>query len=105
MKLYPSILMVLVLPTSALCGWQNEVTTLKPGPFLKKLQPVHLSFELNWDGKINSGNLNLLFDRKDSRYPHYIITQIFVPILREFYQYFEYYHRFDRESFSKILLQ
>ncbi|MED5417493.1 MAG: hypothetical protein VYA27_02265, partial [Verrucomicrobiota bacterium] len=77
MKLYPSILMVLVLPTSALCGWQNEVTTLKPGPFLKKLQPVHLSFELNWDGKINSGNLNLLFDRKDPRYPHYVITQIY----------------------------
>ena len=51
MKLYPSILMVLVLPTSALCGWQNEVTTLKPGPFLKKLQPVHLSFELNWEAR------------------------------------------------------
>lgn len=77
MKLYPSILMVLVLPTSPLCGWQNEVTTLKPGPFLKKLKPVHLSFELNWDGKINSGNLNLLFDRKDPRYPHYVITQIY----------------------------
>ncbi len=65
------------LPALPLQTWHTDVSAYEPGPFLKTLRPVHLSFEINWDGKINSGNLNFLIGRKDQRYPSYHIVQIY----------------------------
>ena len=58
-------------------AWQDEVTTKRPDPDFLIVRPVHLSFQINWNGKINSGRLNMLFGRKDIRYPEYFITQIY----------------------------
>ena len=80
MKLSCWILTTFILPAlPALPArpWENDISSHEPGPFLKTLRPVHLSFEVNWDGKINSGNLNFLIGRKDQRYPHYHIFQIY----------------------------
>ena len=77
MKLLFLFISACLLPGPAVCSWENTVTAYKPGPFLKTLRPVHLSFEINWDGKINSGTLNFLIGRKDKRYPDYHIVQIY----------------------------
>jgi hypothetical protein len=70
-----SKLACLSLSALPLSAWQNEVTTKKPGPHLK-IPPVHLSFKVSWDGKINSANVDFLFGKPDKRYPPYIIAQL-----------------------------
>lgn len=57
--------------------WQDEVTSRQPDPSFLTIRPVHLSFQINWNGKINSGHMNMLFGREDDRYPSHFITQIY----------------------------
>jgi hypothetical protein len=70
-----TLLAGLSLSALPLSAWQNDVTTKKPGPHLK-IPPVHLSFKVSWDGKINSANVDFLFGKPDKRYPQYIIAQL-----------------------------
>ncbi len=65
--------LLLTLPATA---WQNEVNTGKPGPHLK-IRPVSLSYELSWNGAVNSGRINLVFGREDKRYPNNFIAQAY----------------------------
>lgn len=76
MKRATTLLAVLMLTNASLFAWQDEVTTRKPGPFIKKVRPIHLSFDVSWDGKINSAKVDFLFGVKDKRYPQYNIAQI-----------------------------
>lgn len=70
-----ALLTCLTLNTLPLAAWQNELTTTKSGPHLK-IPPVHLSFKVSWDGKINSANVDFLFGKPDKRYPQYVIGQL-----------------------------
>ena len=63
--------------TASLEAWQDEVTTRKPDPAFLAIRPLHLSFQMSWNGAINSGRLNMIFGRKDARYPNHFITQIY----------------------------
>ena len=75
---YSLIIPVLMLALfSPLRAWQEEVTTRNPDPAFLTIRPVHLSFQMNWNGKINSGRLNMLFGREDARYPKHFIAQIY----------------------------
>jgi len=72
----PAILATALLLTLPAAAWQNEVNTGKPGPHLK-IRPVSLSYELSWNGAVNSGRINLVFGREDKRYPNNFIAQAY----------------------------
>ncbi len=69
--------LIAITAPSLQADWQDEITTRQPDPSFFSIRPVHLSFQINWNGKINSGHLNLLFGRDDDRYPSHFITQIY----------------------------
>ena len=71
----PTAILLLTLPLMA--DWRKEVTNRPPDPRFSTIKPVHLHYQMNWDGKINSGDMNILIGRKDPRYPRYLITQIY----------------------------
>ena len=78
MKSHIVIVALIGITATPLRGdWQDEVTNRQPDPSFFSIRPVHLSFQINWNGKINSGHLNMLFGRDDSRYPSHFITQIY----------------------------
>lgn len=66
----------LALTTHAVTAWEKDVNTGKPGPHLK-IRPVALSFQMSWNGAVNSGRANFLFGRKDRRYPNDFIAQCY----------------------------
>jgi hypothetical protein len=66
----------LFLSTLPLPAWEKSVTTKKPGPHLRG-RPVYLSFQVSWDGKINSAKVDFIFGKPDKRYPQYEIAQLY----------------------------
>ena len=58
----------------AASGWQKGVNTGKPGPHLNP-RPLSLTYELSWNGALNSGRVNFVFGRADKRYPENYIAQ------------------------------
>lgn len=74
MRLHSVLLsLALALPAAA---WQKEVNTGDPGPHLK-IRPVSLTYEMSWNGALNSGRINLIFGRADKRFPNSFIAQGF----------------------------
>jgi hypothetical protein len=71
--LLPALLILSSLP---LAGWEKDVNTAKPGPHLK-IRPVALSYQMSWNGALNSGRANFIFGRKDKRYPNDFIAQLY----------------------------
>ncbi len=69
------VLSALSLSALPLGAWQKTVTTRRPGPHLR-LNPVHLSFQVAWNGKINSARADFLFGKPDKRYPNHHIAQL-----------------------------
>ncbi|MDP0489682.1 MAG: DUF3108 domain-containing protein [Verrucomicrobiota bacterium JB023] len=57
-------------------AWLSEVTVAKPGPHLR-IKPVQLSYQLSWNGTINSGRATFRFGLKDKRYPGSFLVQTF----------------------------
>lgn len=52
------------------------VTKDKPGSNLK-IKPVNLAYQLSWKGTVNSGTLNFVFGKPDSKYPQAFICQAY----------------------------
>ena len=65
----------LFLSTLPLPAWEKSVTTKKPGPHLRG-RPVHLSFQVSWDGKINSAKVDFIFGKPDKRHPQHETAQL-----------------------------
>lgn len=60
--------------TLAAAAWQGEVNIPKKDP-LKKISPTQLSYELTWDGKLKAGTIDIIFGKKDPKYPKHFIAQ------------------------------
>lgn len=67
---------LLLLASLAAPGWEQSVTTLRPGPHLQAA-PMHLSFQVSWDGKINAASVDFVWGKPDPRYPHLHIAQLY----------------------------
>lgn len=61
---------------SAAPEWTKDVNVTKPGPHLK-IRPVQLSYQLSWNGTVNSGRATFRFGVPDKRYPKNFIGQVF----------------------------
>ncbi|MGJ8694793.1 MAG: DUF3108 domain-containing protein [Verrucomicrobiaceae bacterium] len=66
-----TFLLLCALPAFA---WQKEVNIPGDGA-LRKIQPTHLSYELSWDGKLKAGTMDVIFGKKDPKYPKHFIAQ------------------------------
>ncbi|MDA7877605.1 DUF3108 domain-containing protein [Akkermansiaceae bacterium] len=66
----------LLLASLPAMGWQNEVNVPKNGT-LKPISPTKLSYDLSWNGKLKAGNMDILFGKKDPKYPKHFITQAY----------------------------
>lgn len=64
-------LLLAAFPASA---WQNEVNVTRSGA-LKKIEPTRLSYQLTWNGKLKAGTMEILFGKKDPKYPKHFIAQ------------------------------
>lgn len=64
------------LPTLPATAWQKGINTGKLGPHLNP-RPLSLTYELSWNGALNSGRINFIFGRTDKRYPKNYIAQGF----------------------------
>lgn len=71
-----AILLAVLLPAVPAFAWEKEVNTGKPGPHLK-IRPVSLTYEMSWNGALNSGRANIIFGRPDKRYPKNFIAQCY----------------------------
>jgi hypothetical protein len=81
-----ALLLVSIPPADA---WEKSVNTGKPGPHLK-IRPQALSFQMSWNGAVNSGRANMIFGRPDKRYPNYFICQMYGAsggVAKTFYPY------------------
>ena len=67
----PVFLLLASLPA---LGWQNEVNVPKNNT-LKSIPPTKLSYDISWNGKLKAGNMDLLFGKKDPKYPKHFIAQ------------------------------
>lgn len=70
------ILTFLLLASLPALAWKNEVNVPKSGA-LKKIAPTQLSYELTWDGKLKAGTMDILFGKKDPKYPKHFIAQAY----------------------------
>lgn len=66
-----SLLLIVILPAHA---WKNDVNIPRSGA-LKTIPPTQLSYELTWDGKLKAGSMDILFGKKDPKYPKHFIAQ------------------------------
>ncbi len=73
MKLIP-LLLSLALPLAAAPEWTKQVNVPKSGALLK-IPPVHLSYNLSWDGKLKAGTVDMTFGKKDPKYPKHFLAQ------------------------------
>lgn len=71
-----ALLAVLVLAPLPASAWKKSVNSGAPGPHLK-IRPVSLSFQMSWNGALNSGRANIILGRPDKRYPNYFIAQTY----------------------------
>lgn len=55
-------------------SWQNSVNIPRSGS-LKSLAPTQLSYELSWNGRLKAGNIDMIFGKKDPRYPKHYLAQ------------------------------
>ncbi len=69
-----AILLALALPLAAAPDWKKKVNVPSSGALLP-IKPVHLSYNLSWDGKLKAGSLDLTFGKKDPRYPKHFLAQ------------------------------
>lgn len=84
-----SLLAVLVVATGNAPAWEKSVNSGAPGPHLK-IRPVSLSFQMSWNGALNSGRANIILGRPDKRYPNYFIAQTYGAssgVAKTFYPY------------------
>ncbi len=64
----------LLLASLPALGWQKEVNVPKNGT-LNAISPTKLSYDLSWNGKLKAGNMDLIFGKKDPKYPKHFIAQ------------------------------
>lgn len=71
------LLLASLLATPSLLAkpaWLSEVNMTKPGPHTH-LRPVHLVYDLSWNGSVTAGQANIRFGYPDPRYPGTFIAQ------------------------------
>ncbi len=59
---------------TAATDWKKEVQPFNKGSH-SIIKPMRLRYRLSWKGTITAGNLVFEFNKKDKRYPGYLITQ------------------------------
>lgn len=69
-------LTILLLTSLSTYGWQKDVNAPKSGP-LKQIAPTQLSYNLTWDGKLKAGSMDIIFGKKDPKYPNHFIAQAY----------------------------
>lgn len=60
-----------------------------PGPYLA-IRPVELSFQMSWNGAVDSGRATIILGRPDKRYPGHFIAQTYGAsggVAKTFYPY------------------
>ncbi|MDB4353682.1 DUF3108 domain-containing protein [Akkermansiaceae bacterium] len=65
---------ILLLTTFSSLAWQNQVNVPKNAN-LKPISPTKLSYDLSWNGKLKAGNMDIIFGKKDPKYPKHFIAQ------------------------------
>ena len=70
------LLTLFTASTLTATAWQTEVNVPKKAS-LKPIPPTQLSYDLTWDGKLKAGTMDLIFGKKDPKYPKHVIAQAY----------------------------
>jgi len=65
--------LALVLPLSAAPAWLKQVNIPKSAA-LKKIPPTKLSYTMSWNGRLKAGNFDIIFGKKDPKYPKHFLV-------------------------------
>lgn len=66
----------LALPLPAAPGWLNQVNIPKNAP-LRKISPTKLSYTMSWNGRLKAGNFDIIFGKKDPKYPKHFLVHAY----------------------------
>lgn len=78
-KLLIAVLCVLLPSYSSVVAapaWKKKIPAFKAGKHAQ-LKPQKLEYQMSWNGKLNSGYVTMIFDKKDARYKKLYLAQAF----------------------------
>ncbi|MDG1072602.1 MAG: DUF3108 domain-containing protein [Akkermansiaceae bacterium] len=66
----------LILPVSAAPAWFKQANIPPKAP-LRKISPTKLSYTMSWNGRLKAGNFDILFGKKDPKYPKHFLVHAY----------------------------
>ena len=70
------LLLTLASPLAATPTWLKQVNIPKNAP-LKKIHPTKLSYTMSWNGRVKAGNFDIVFGKKDPKYPKHFLVHAY----------------------------